>query len=50
MRSCATGRGNYRHMVFLTAIGVGNKKKLGKRGGVGAFGRNRGLSRGTACT
>ena len=36
--SSATGRGNYRHMVFLMAIGVGNKKKLGKRAGVGAFG------------
>ena len=32
------GRGNYRHMVFLMAIGVGNKKTLGKRAGVGAFG------------
>ena len=29
MGSSATGRGNYQHMVFLMAIGVGNKKKLG---------------------
>ena len=36
--SSATGRGNYRHMVFLMAIGVGNKIKVGKRAGVGAFG------------
>ena len=36
--SSATGRGNYRHMVFLMAIGVDKKKKLGKRAGVGAFG------------
>ena len=26
MGSSAIGRGNYRHMVFLMAIGVGNKK------------------------
>ena len=38
MGSSATGRENYRHMVFLMAIGVGNKKRLGKRGRVGAFG------------
>ena len=38
MGSSATGRANYRHMVFLMAIGVGNKKKLGKRAEVGAFG------------
>ena len=38
MGSNATGRKNYRHMIFLMAIGVGNKKKLGKRAGVGAFG------------
>ena len=36
--SSATGRGNYRHMVFLMAIGVGNKRKVGKRAGVGVFG------------
>ena len=36
--SSVTGRGKYRHMVFLMAIGVDNKKKLGKRAGVGAFG------------
>ena len=36
--SSATGRRNYRHMVFLIDIGVGNQKKLGKRAGVGAFG------------
>ena len=35
--SSATGRGNYRH-VFFMSIGAGNKKKLGKRAGVGAFG------------
>ena len=34
----ATGRLNYRYMVFLMAIGVRNKEKLGKRAGVGAFG------------
>ena len=38
MGSSATGRGNYRRMVFLMAIGVGSKKKLGKRAGLGAFG------------
>ena len=46
MGSRATGRGNYRHVVFLMAIGVGNKKKLGKRAGVGAFGSNMGFSGG----
>ena len=38
MGSSATGRGNYWHMVFLMAVGVGNKKKLGKRAWVDAFG------------
>ena len=36
--SSATGRRNYRHIIFLMAIGVGNKKKLGKRAGVRLFG------------
>ena len=38
MGSSATGRGNYRLMVLLMAIGVANKRRLGKRAGDGVFG------------